>query len=151
MAVAEILAGIALVKKSAEIISKGINAAQDMGALATQVDDLFEGKRQLKQEERQQRAVGKSPTQTVIDQRLADEHIAEVKALIIGRFGFYAWTEIITLQREQQLEEKNRQALAERAKAENKEQMAEIAVTSISLIIGITVVAMVAIVMWAMN
>ena len=151
MAVAEILAGIALVKKSAEIISKGINAAQDMGALATQVDDLFEGKRQLKQEERQQRAVGKSPTQTVIDQRLADEHIAEVKSLIIGRFGFYAWTEIITLQREQQHEEKNRQALAERAKAENKEQMAEIAVTSISLIIGITVVAMVAIVMWAMN
>jgi len=151
MAVAEILAGIALVKKSAEIISKGINAAQDMGALATQVDDLFEGKRQLKQEERQQRAVGKSPTQTVIDQRLADEHIAEVKALIIGRFGFYAWTEIVTLQREQQLEDKNRQVLAERAKAENKEQMAEIAVTSISLIIGITVVAMVAIVMWAMN
>jgi len=151
MAVAEILAGIALVKKSAEIISKGINAAQDMGALATQVDDLFEGKRQLKQEERQQRAVGKSPTQTVIDQRLADEHIAEVKALIIGRFGFYAWTEIVTLQREQQLEDKNRQVLAERAKAENKEQMQEIAVTSISLIIGITVVAMVAIVMWAMN
>ena len=80
MAVAEILAGIALVKKSAEIISKGLNAAQDMSSLASQVDDLFEGKKQLKHQERQERAVGKSPTQTIIDQKLADEHILEIKS-----------------------------------------------------------------------
>ena len=151
MAVAEILAGIALVKKSAEIISKGLNAAQDMSSLASQVDDLFEGKKQLKHQERQERAVGKSPTQTIIDQKLADEHILEIKSLIIARFGFYAWTDIIKLQKEAAHEQKQRQALERKAQQQKQEDMQEAAVVGGSLAVGIALVFLIGFTVWAMQ
>ena len=151
MAVAEILTCIALVKKSAEIISKGIGAAKDIGGLAGEIDNLFEGQKQLVQQEKQTKATGGSATQIVIDQRLAAEAISDCRELIIGRFGFDAWQDIIALQREMELAEKHKAAAAVRARAETAETMQDAAVVGGSVFIGILIIAVAAAVLLAMR
>ena len=121
MAVAEILTGIALITKSVEFLKSTLGTAKDISSVAKQIDDLFEGSKQLKVEERKARQNGQSVTEIVINQQLAAEHIAEVKALIIGRFGYYAWQDILKLQRDAQLEQKARAA----AKRRQQEAQAE--------------------------
>ena len=94
MAVVEILTGIALITKSVEFLKSTLGTAKDISSVAKQIDDLFEGSKQLKVEERKARQNGHSVTEIVINQQLAAEQIVEVKALIIERFGYYAWQDI---------------------------------------------------------
>jgi len=148
--VAEVLAGIALVKASCEIISKGIGAAKDISSVAQEVDNLFEGTRQLKREEKQARHKGQSVTEIVINQQLAAEQIEVVKQLIIGRFGYYAWQDVLKLQREQQLEMKARAAAKKRQQQEKAELVEDVAVVGTSVMIGILIIAVVAAVVLAM-
>jgi len=151
MPVAEILAGIALVSKSAEIISKGISACKDIGGVASEIDNLFLGQKQLAQQAKQVKATGGSATQIIIDQRLAAEAIADCKALIIGRFGWDCWQDIIKLQREMDLADKHKAAAAVRAKAETVETMQDVAVVGGSVFIGILILAVVGAVLLAMG
>ena len=44
---AEVLTGIALVNKSVDFIRNNINTARDIGTIAKQIDDLFDGKAQI--------------------------------------------------------------------------------------------------------
>ena len=41
---AEVLTGIALVNKSFDFIKANVSTARDIGQIAKQIDDLFEGK-----------------------------------------------------------------------------------------------------------
>jgi len=144
MVVAEVLTGIALITKSVEFLKKTVGTAKDISSVAKQIDDLFEGSKQLKAEERKARKEGQSITEIVINQQLAAEHIAEVKALIIGRFGFYAWQDIVKLQRDAQLEQKARAAAKRREAEEKAELVGDMAVVGSSVLIGILVLAIVA-------
>jgi hypothetical protein len=144
MVVAEVLTGIALITKSVEFLKKTVGTAKDISSVAKQIDDLFEGSKQLKAEERKARKEGLSVTEIVVNQQLAAEQIAEAKALIIGRFGFYAWQDILKLQREQQLEQKARAAAKRRQAQEKAELVGDMAVVGTSVLIGILVLAIVA-------
>ena len=144
MVVAEVLTGIALITKSVEFLKKTVGTAKDISSVAKQIDDLFEGSKQLKAEERKARKEGLSVTEIVVNQQLAAEQIAEAKALIIGRFGYYAWQDILKLQREQQLEQKARAAAKRRQAQEKAELVGDMAVVGTSVLIGILVVAIVA-------
>ena len=149
MAVAEILTGIALITKSVEFLKSTLGTAKDISSVAKQIDDLFEGSKQLKVEERKARQNGQSVTEIVINQQLAAEHIAEVKALIIGRFGYYAWQDILKLQREAQLEQKARAAAKRRQQEAQAEIRGDMAVVGTSVLIGILIIAIVAAVLLA--
>lgn len=149
MAVAEILTGIALITKSVEFLKSTLGTAKDISSVAKQIDDLFEGSKQLKAEERKARQNGQSVTEIVINQQLAAEHIAEVKALIIGRFGYYAWQDILKLQREAQLEQKARAAAKRRQQEAQAEIRGDMAVVGTSVLIGILIIAIVAAVLLA--
>ena len=151
MPVAEILTCIALVKKSAEIISKGIGAAKDIGAVAGEVDNLFLGQKQLAQQKKQIKATGGSATQIVIDQRLAKEAISDCKKAIIGRFGFDAWQDIIALQREMELAEKHKAAASMKAREEKAENLQDAAVVGGSAALGILIIAVVGAVLLLMR
>lgn len=144
MVVAEVLTGIALITKSVEFLKKTVGTAKDISSVAKQIDDLFEGSKQLKAEERKARKEGLSVTEIVVNQQLAAEQIAEAKALIIGRFGYYAWQDILKLQREQQLEQKARAAAKRRQAQEKAELVGDMAVVGTSVLIGILVLAIVA-------
>ena len=149
MAVAEILTGIALITKSVEFLKSTLGTAKDISSVAKQIDDLFEGSKQLKVEERKARQNGQSVTEIVINQQLAAEHIAEVKALIIGRFGYYAWQDILKLQRDAQLEQKARASAKRRQQEAQAEMRGDMAVVGTSVLIGILIIAITAAVLLA--
>lgn len=148
MAVVEILTGIALITKSVEFLKSTLGTAKDISSVAKQIDDLFEGSKQLKVEERKARQNGHSVTEIVINQQLAAEQIVEVKALIIERFGYYAWQDILKLQRDQRLEEKARAAAKQRQQEERAEIRGDMAVVGTSVLIGILILMIVAAVLF---
>jgi len=137
--VAEVLAGIALVSKACEVISKTVGAAKDISSVASEVDNLFEGTRQLKVQEQKAIKSGQSVTEIVINQQLAAEQVAICKDLIIGRFGFYAWQSILQMQRDQRLEEKARAAAKKRADQDKAELVQDVATVGASVAMGIAI------------
>lgn len=149
--VAEVLAGIALVKASITGIKSAIGAAKDIGAITRDIDNLFDASKQLKKDEKMAKATGASATQIIIDQELAKEAIKECKELVIGRFGFNVWQDIIKLQREQALAAKTKAAAERRAKEETQEMLGEMAVVGTSVFIGILIISIVAAVLLAMG
>ena len=91
---AEVLTGIALVNKSVEFIKSNISTAKDIGSIAKQIDDLFEGKNQL--DKKRNKNSGMSVSQQfgvssvaseIIDAKLAAEKMYEISVLVDMRFG----------------------------------------------------------------
>ena len=149
--VVELLAGAALIKASISGIKSAIGAAQDIGAITKDIENLFDASKQLRQDEKTAKATGTSAIQIVIDRELAAEAIKECQQLVIGRFGFNVWQDIIKLQKEQALEAKNKASQARKAKEEQKEMIGEMAVVGSSVLIGILILAGVAAVILAMG
>jgi hypothetical protein len=121
--IAETLAGIALVKSAVEGIKGAINTAKDISEIASHVDNLLEGEQQL-QKKRSKKSSGqsigdqlgiKSVAQEVIDARLAQEQINEMRNMIDLRFGHGTWQSIVDL-RAKRLQQAKELALEERKK-----------------------------------
>ena len=156
--VAEILAGIALVKASVEFIKSNISTAQDIGQIANQIDGVFAGRRECAKARAKDKGMSirqqfgsDSPAQAVINAKLADEAYAELKLMIIDRWNLRVWEEIEEAQREKIRQDAAAARAQKIAKAENQEQMQEIAVVGASLAIGILIIVGIGLVMWAME
>ena len=100
MPVAEILAGIALVKSSVDFIKSNIDTCKDIGELGSAIDNLLRGKDEVNKKQ------GKGPgvreqfdtshiARETIDAKLAAEQLQEVANLINLRFGPNTWKEIL--------------------------------------------------------
>lgn len=121
--IAETMAGIALVKSAVEGIKSAINTAKDIGEIASHVDNLLEGEKQIQQKRAKSSGVGgigdqlglKSVAQEVIDARLAQEKINEMRTMIDMRFGPGTWQSIVDerAKRIQQIKEAEKQAKKE--------------------------------------
>ena len=156
--VAEILAGIALVRASVEFIKSNISTAQDIGQIANQIDGVFAGRRECAKARAKDKGMSirqqfgsDSPAQAVINAKLADEAYAELKLMIIDRWNLRVWEEIEEAQREKIRQDAAAARAQKIAKAENQEQMQEIAVVGASLAIGILIIVGIGLVMWAME
>ena len=100
--IAETLAGIALVKSAVDGIKSTINTANDIGDIAKYVDNLLEGEKQVQQQRSKKSGSSlgdqfgiESVAQEVIDARLAQEKIQEMRTLVDLRFGPGTWQSII--------------------------------------------------------
>lgn len=120
MAVAEILAGISLVKASVDFIKSNINTAKDIGEIAGAVDGLFRGQDEIDKEKSKNAGIGfkdqfgiKSVAQEVIDSKLAQEKMQEMKNMINMRFGPDTWQSIVD-ERAKRIQEAKEAALAAR-------------------------------------
>jgi len=100
MVLAEVLTGIALVKRSVDFIKQNIETVSDISGIAKQIDGFFEGESQMNKKQ------GKGPglaeqfgienTATdFIDRKLLEEQRQELKNLINMRFGPTAWDQIL--------------------------------------------------------
>lgn len=100
MPVAEILAGIALVKSSVEFIKSNIDTCKDIGELGSAIDSLLRGKDEVNKKQ------GKSPgvreqfdashiARETIDAKLAAEKLQEIATMIDFRFGHGTWRGIL--------------------------------------------------------
>jgi len=99
MVVAEVLTGIALVKKSVDFIKENISTVQDIQGIAKQIDGFFEGEAQMNKKGgkvgiKEQFGI-ESTANDFIDRKLLEEKRNELKMIINMRFGPTAWDEII--------------------------------------------------------
>ena len=90
--VAEVLAGIALVKQSVDFIKSNIATVKDISQLGTQLENLMDGNAQVQKAKLERgNSVSdqlgiKSVAKEVIDAKLAAEQMEEMRELIDHRF-----------------------------------------------------------------
>ena len=145
--VAEVLAGIALVKQSVDFIKSNINTVKDIGEIGTQLENLLDGNAQV-QKAKVERGNSvsdqlgiKSVAKEVIDAKLAAEQMEEMLELIDHRFGWVTWKEIVAIRQQrikeekERLEELRREALKKQAEFQEKLMIAiPLGVTILGLI-----------------
>mgnify|MGYP003638937651 CR=1 FL=1 len=149
MPVAEILAGISLVKASVDFIKSNIDTCKDIGEIGGAIDGLLRGQQEVNKKSgsrglgvREQFDTTHIARET-IDAKLAAEKLQEVANMVNMRFGPDTWREILEerARRIQEQKEHERQIRIKKVK-EAKEfmdalKMIGMVVLSIIVIIGI--------------
>jgi ElaB/YqjD/DUF883 family membrane-anchored ribosome-binding protein len=142
--IAEALAGIALVKSAVDGIKSTINTANDIGDIAKYVDNLLEGEKQVQQQRAKKSGSGiadqfgiQSVAQEVIDARLAQEKIQEMRTMIDLRFGPGTWQSIVDIRTKRIQEAKEAALQAKREAIKRHNEMME----NIKIAAGIGLIA----------
>ena len=124
--IAETLAGIALVKSAVDGIKSAIGTAQDISQIASHIDNLFEGEKQVQQQRAKKSGTGiadqfgiKTVAQEMIDAKLAKEKMQEMASMIDMRFGHGTWAGIVA-ERAKRIQEAKETALAAKREAIKK-------------------------------
>jgi hypothetical protein len=130
--IAETLAGIALVKSAVDGIKSTINTANDIGDIAKYVDNLLEGEKQVQQQRAKKSGASigdqfgiESVAQEVIDARIAQESLNEMRTLVDMRFGPGTWQSIVDLRNKRIKEAKEAAAKARREAIKRHNEMME--------------------------
>ena len=147
MVVGEVLTGIALVQQSVKFIKENISTAQDIGQIAGQIDSLLTGEKQVQEQRAKKSGAGigdqfgiNKVAQEVIDARLAQEKINEMRTLVDMRFGPGTWQSIVD-ERARRIQEAKEQAAQARKEQRLKQQELEEAIKTTLLIGGVILVA----------
>jgi len=124
--IAETLAGIALVKNAVDGIKSAIGTAQDISEIASHIDNLFEGEKQVQQQRAKKSGTGiadqfgiQTVAQEMIDAKLAKEKMQEIATMVDMRFGHGTWAAIVA-ERAKRIQEAKEAALAARREAMKK-------------------------------
>jgi len=124
--IAETLAGIALVKSAVDGIKSAISTAQDISEIASHIDNLFEGEKQVQQQRAKKSGTGiadqfgiQTVAQEMIDAKLAKEKMQEIATMVDMRFGHGTWAAIVA-ERAKRIQEAKEAALAARREAMKK-------------------------------
>lgn len=138
--IAETLAGIALVKSAVDGIKSTINTANDIGDIAKYVDNLLEGEKQVQQQRSKKSSSSlsdqfgiESVAQEVIDARIAQEKIQEMRTLVDMRFGPGTWQSIIDERAKRIREAKEAAEQARREALKKHEEFVENLKMSVSI------------------
>ena len=152
------LAGIALVKQSVDFIKTHISTVQDIGQIASQIDDLFTGEKQVQQARNKKAGGGlgdqfgvDTVAKEVIDAKLAAEKLQEVATMVDMRFGHGTWKSILAerakrLQEQREAEAKARREMIQKAK-EFEETMKTVGLVTaiLAVAIGLLITVMVSV------
>jgi len=156
--VAEILAGIALIKASVSAVKGLVESCNDVGEISGQISSALQGQRDCEKARSKDKGMSlaqqfgsDSPTQKVIDAKLAGELVSELQFMIIQRWDKKTWDMIVEAEKEKVKEDAERARAEKSAKAESREQMQEVAVVGASIGIAVLILAGVIMVMWAMK
>jgi hypothetical protein len=147
MPVAEILAGISLVKASVDFIKSNIDTAKDVGEIAGAIDGLFRGSEDVQKNRNKKSKLGladqfgiNNVAQEMIDAKLAEEKMHEMRTLVDLRFGPGTWQSIVDERSKRIAEAKEAARLAAIQKrkedAEFWEQIKMIAIIGGVIVIG---------------
>jgi len=136
--VTAVLTGIALVKKSVDFIKSNISTAQDIGDIIGHVDKALNGQQEVikaRDKANVDHFAVENVAKEVIDAKLAQEHLYEMKQLINLRFGHGTW-EFILEERKKRIDAKKKAIKIAKAKARKKqEEMVEM-IRNIFLVVG---------------
>lgn len=147
MPIAEILTGIALVQQSVAFIKSNINTVQDIGQIATQIDDLFRGEKEAQQARNRKAGGGlgdqfgvDTVAKEIIDAKIAAEKLQEVATLVDMRFGPGTWKGIVA-ERAKRIQEAKEAAAAERRRKLQEAKEFEEMMKQIVLVAGVVVMS----------
>ena len=142
MVVAEILTGIALVQKSVEFIKSNIDTASDIRTIAGSIDDLIRGTEECSKARNKKSGTSladqfgvESVAKEVIDARLAQEKLNEIRTLVDLRFGHGTWAGIIAERNKRIQEAKQAELEARRIKQKEWEQTQEMLMLAFAVVI----------------
>jgi hypothetical protein len=148
--IAEVLAGISLVKASVDFIKSNINTAKDIGEIAGAIDGLFKGNDELQKQRTKKAKPGlgdqfgiQSVAQEVIDAKLAEEKMQEMRNLIDMRFGPGTWQGILTERSKRIAEAKEAEKIARVQKRQEEEELWE-TIKLISIVGGVIIFTLIA-------
>ena len=136
------LAGIALVQKSVEFIKSNINTASDIKDIASAIDGMFAGEKQIQQKRFGSKSVigqTKDVANSVIDSKLAQEQMYEMKQLINFRFGHGTWEQIVAERARRIREEKEAIAEQKRIARRKQKEFEEVLLVGGSILVGIII------------
>ena len=107
--IAETLAGIALFKSAVTGLKSVIGTAKDVSEIGGFINQLFTAEKQINQQRNKQAGVSsldgfKGAASTVIDAKLVQEQLAEVRNLVNMRFGPDTWQSILDEKAKQERE-----------------------------------------------
>jgi len=152
------LAGIALVKQSVDFIKTHINTVQDIGQIASQIDDLFTGEKQVQQARNKKAGGGlgdqfgvDTVAKEMIDAKLAAEKLQEVATMVDMRFGHGTWKSILAerakrLQEQREAEAKARREMIRKAKEfEDTMKTVGLVTAILAIAIGLFITVMVSV------
>lgn len=129
---AEVVTGIALIKQSVDFIKSNIDTVNDIRDITDQVENLFVGEEQVQKARSKQSGFGvgdqlgiKSVAQEVIDAKLAQEKMQEMRTLIDFRFGPGTWQSIVDLRARRIREEREAREQARREKIRKQREFNE--------------------------
>ena len=136
------LAGIALVQKSVEFIKSNISTANDIKDIASAIDGMFAGEKQIQQKRFGSKSIigqTKDVANSVIDAKLAQEQMYEMKKLINYRFGHGTWEQIVAERAKRIREEKEAIAQQKRIARKKQEEFEQILLVGGSVFVGIVI------------
>ena len=137
--VTAVLTGIALVKKSVDFIKTNIATAQDVGDLISHVDKALNGQQEVikaRDKANVDHFATENVAKEIIDAKLAQEQLYEMKQLIDHRFGHGTWAFILE-ERKRRID-KHKQAIKE-AKAKKLKKQKEMYDMIRMIMIGIAI------------
>ena len=142
------LAGIALVKQSVDFIKTHINTVQDIGQIASQIDDLFTGEKQVQQARNKKAGGGlgdqfgvDTVAKEMIDAKLAAEKLQEVATMVDMRFGHGTWKSILAERAKRLQEQREAEAKARREMIRKSKEFEE-TMKTVGLVTAILAVAL---------
>ena len=133
-----VLTGIALVKQSVEFIKSNIETVNDIGEIVGAIDNLLDGEKQVQKERFSGGSIissHKSAASDIIDAKLAQEALSEMRSLINFRFGPDTWKTIVD-ERARRLQEHKEQLAKERKIKLQKKQELQKVMTYVGLGVG---------------
>ena len=147
--VTAVLSGIALFKQATSFIKDNINTVNDISGIAKQIDQMFTGQQQInKQRSKDANSTANelglsNVTESIIDAKLAQEQMREVKNMINLRFGPSTWDEILNERKRRIDEIKEQKKIARKRKMQKQKEMMDVAKqASIGIGVIFTIVAM---------
>tara|TARA_Y100001938_G_scaffold57145_1_gene79676 strand:- start:1064 stop:1687 length:624 start_codon:yes stop_codon:yes gene_type:complete len=144
--VSAVLTGIALVKKSVDFIKTNIATAQDVGDIIGHVDKALNGQQQVikaRDKANVDHFATENVAKEIIDAKLAQEQLYEMKQLIDHRFGHGTWSYILE-ERKRRID-KHKQAVKEARAKKLKQQREMYEMVRLSFVV-LAVIAFIAVV-----
>ena len=144
--VTAVLTGIALVKKSVDFIKTNIATAQDVGDIIGHVDKALNGQQEVikaRDKANVDHFATENVAKEIIDAKLAQEQLYEMKQLIDHRFGHGTWSYILE-ERKRRID-KHKQAVKEARAKKLKQQREMYEMVRLSFVV-LAVIAFIAVV-----
>lgn len=152
MVVAEVLTGIALVKQATDFIKSNIDTVKDISEIGDTIEDLFKGEEECQRARAKKAGHGvgdqlgiKSVAQEIIDAKLAQEQMQQMRVMIDNRFGPGTWQSIVDLRAKRVREAREAALQAKKEAARKQKEFNDLLVQGITLtlVVGLMVSAVV--------